>query len=366
MPTRVTHALAVISCVLLTAGCGGSAGPEPDAEDAAADGTSTDAATVPETAPDDATTAVADCNGVETAVGEPPDRVVTLTGSVLEMIFWLGAEDRVIGAGTPPQPGTFPEQFDEAAQQVPKLSGEYEAGAFQPVPREVLLGNDPDFVVGGFSSNFEAEGAATQDDLAERDIGSYLALSTSCTGVLSGAQEDLELVYQDLSNLGAVLGAEDVAEGLIEEMQAQVDEVAERTEEGGGRPTVFAFEYDEGTDTPYATGNRQTINAVIELAGGRNAFADLDTDYERVGWEEVVERDPDVILVITYADPTEEENEASVEEAEEFLTGFPPLANLEAITERRFTHLLYEEGSVGGVRNADAVTQLAGALRSTR
>jgi len=125
---------------------------------------------------------------------------------------------------------------------------------------------------------------------------------------------------------------------------------------------VFAFEADElaeGDQTPYATGNRQTINAVIEQAGGRNIFDDMATDYERVGWEEVISRDPDVILIITYAAGDEAANEASVQAAEDFLTNDERTRNLRAVQEGNFAHLLYEEGSVGGVRNAEAVESLA-------
>jgi iron complex transport system substrate-binding protein len=135
---------------------------------------------------------VTDCNGVDSTFDAPPERVVTLTSPVLEMLFWLGVQDTVIGTGSPPEPGDFPPTFDEEGQDVPKLAGEYESGAFEPVPREVLIGNRPDFVIGGFSSNFEAEGAASQQDLADRDIPSYLAFSLSCSSALTGPQEDLD------------------------------------------------------------------------------------------------------------------------------------------------------------------------------
>lgn len=302
---------------------------------------------------------VTDCNGVDSTFEAPPERVVTLTSPVLEMLFWLGVEGRVVGTGSPPEPGDFPDEFEAEALEVPRLAGEYESGAFQPVPREILVGNSPDFVIGGFSSNFDAEGAASQDDLADRGIPSYLAFSLSCSSALTGPQEDLSLTYRDLENLGDVFGVRDRADELIADMEATVEDVQERLAEVDERPSVFAFEFDEGTEQPYATGNRQTINAVISQAGGRNVFEDLDTDYERVGWEEVVSRDPEVILIITYAEGDAAADEASVAEAEEFLTTFEAIQSLGAVRDRRFVHLLYEEGSAGGVRNAEAIADLA-------
>jgi iron complex transport system substrate-binding protein len=281
------------------------------------------------------------------------------------MLFWLGVEDRVIGTGTPPEPGDFPPEFEEEGLEVPKLSGEYEAGAYQPVPREILIGNDPDFVLGGFTSNFDAEqGGASQDDLAERGIPSYLAFSLSCSSAQTGPQEDLSLTQADFENLGQVFGVEDRAQDLIDEMQSTVDAVQEQVGQlpDDERPSVFAFEAEElaeGDQSPYAPGNRQTINAVINLAGGRNIFDDLDTDYERVGWESVIERDPDVILLITYAKEDEAADEAAVQDAEDFLTNDERTRNMRAVQEGNFVHLLYEEGSAGGFRNAEAVESLA-------
>lgn len=346
------RALAIITALALAsgAGCGGDAG-ETEAGAGAGEPVT---GFVPVT--------VTDCNGVESTFESPPEKVVSLASSVLELLFWLGVGDRVVGTGSPPSAGGLPEQFEAEAQEVPKLAGEYEAGAFQPVPREILIGNDPDFVVAGFSSNFDAEGAASQSDLADRDINSYMAFSTSCSSALTGPQEDLELTYRDLENLGEIFGLSGKAEQLTTDMQETVDGLQEQLVDVEATPTVFPFEYDEGTETLWAPGNRQTINPVISLAGGRNIFDDLDTDYDQVGWEEVISRDPDYILIITYSREDEDANADHLAEAEDFLTSYEPIQNLDAVKERNFVHLLYEQGSVGGVRNAEAVESLAAQL----
>lgn len=346
------RALAVMTALALAAGagCGGDVGTETGA--AAGEGAPEGFEPV----------TVTDCNGVESTFESLPENVVSLTSSVLEMLFWLGVEERVVGTGSPPSTGELPQRFDAEAQEVPKLAGEYEAGAFQPVPREILIGNGPDFVVAGFSSNFDAEGAASQSDLADRGINSYMAFSTSCSSALTGPQEDLELTYRDLENLGEVFGVSGKAEQLITDMQETVDGVQEQLAAVEETPTVFPFEYDEGTETMWAPGNRQTINPVISLAGGRNIFDDFDTDYNQVGWEEVIGRDPDYILIITYSREGEDANADHLAEAEDFLRSYEPIQNMDAVNEGNFVHLLYEQGSVGGVRNAEAVASLAAQL----
>lgn len=302
--------------------------------------------------------AITDCGGRESQFTAPPERVVALTTSVLEMLFWLGVGDRIVGIGTPPKPGTMPTEFDAAIQKLPKLAGEYSPGAYKPVPREQLLAADPDFVVGGFASNFEADGATSQAELGESGVNSYLALSTSCASAASKPITGFDLVYQDLRNLGRVFGVNDRAEQLISTMTS----TAARKTPASGSLSIFPFEYDEGTQTPYAAGNRQAVNAVITQAGARNIFADIDKAYQKVSWEQVADRNPDAILIIIYDTGNPSKNDERFAEAEKFILEFAPLAGTNAVKNKRFIRTLYEQSSNGGVRNADATAALARAL----
>ncbi|MQA93864.1 MAG: ABC transporter substrate-binding protein [Streptosporangiales bacterium] len=316
-------------------------------------------------APRRTNTIVTDCMGHMTSIDRPPRRVVTLTSSVLEMLFWLGAEDLVVGTGTPPSPGDFPRRYESEAFRIPRLSDAYKAGAYTPVPAKTLLGAEPDLVVGGFPSNFMSSGALGQQELAAQGIASYLAFSTACPDENVGPQNDLTLVHRDLLNLGKLLGMERRANRLVADMKAKENAAAAKVK-GAKRPSVFAFEYNEGTRRPVVAGNRQTINAVIRMAGGMNAFADVNTAYQDMDWARVRKRDPDVILVIVYAMSTSEETREEFQKAERFLRTSPATRTMRAVRKRSFVRLVYEQGSVGGVRNANAVTALAEGLHPER
>lgn len=308
-------------------------------------------------------TIVTDCMGHTTSIDRPPRRVVTLTSSVLEMLFWLGAEDLVVGTGTPPSPGDFPSRYESEAAEIPRLSGAYEAGAYSPVPAKTLLAARPDLVVGGFPSNFTESGALGQQKLASKGIASYLAFSSACPTV--GPQNNLRLVHRDLLNLGKLLGMEDRAEKVVAEMKRKVA-AARAAVKGAKRPSVFAFEYEEGTEHPVVAGNRQTINAVIRLAGGKNAFEDVNVAYQDMEWERIRRRDPDVILLIVYAKATPKQTRQEFAKAERFLRTNPETRTMRAVRNGSFIPLVYEQGSVGGARNADAVARLAEALHPER
>ncbi|GAA1993227.1 ABC transporter substrate-binding protein [Amycolatopsis minnesotensis] len=308
---------------------------------------------------------VSDCGGRQASFTAPPRRVVALTTSVLEILFWLGVQDKIVGIGSPPKPGTFPPQFEQDLAKIPKLAGEYAPGSYKPVPREQLVGARPDFVVGGFSSNFDSNGATNQQELADQNIPSYLAVSTSCATATKGALTGFDLVYRDIDSLGKVFGVPDRAAKLISDMRQRTDGVAAALT-GAPPVSVFPFEFDEGTQTPYAPGNRQGVNPVIALAGGRSIFSDLDKAYQKVSWEQVAQRAPEAILLIVYDKGVKADTDAEFAKAEQFVRTFPGLAGTPAVKQARFARLVYEAGSNGGVRNADAAVSLAHQLHPDR
>lgn len=76
---------------------------------------------------------------------------------------------------------------------------------------------------------------------------------------------------------------------------------------------------------------------MISKAGGDNIFSDLDDSWTTVNWESVVQRDPDVVLIVDYADG--EAHTPAQKQA--FLEGFAPLANSPAVRNKRFFSLPY-------------------------
>lgn len=91
-------------------------------------------------------------------------------------------------------------------------------------------------------------------------------------------------------------------------------------------------------------------NEIVSLAGGTNAFADLDDTFGDVSWEKVIERKPDVILIYDYAGTT-------VEAKKQRLLNDPALAQVPAIKNKRFV-VLPLSTAVLGVRVADATESL--------
>lgn len=118
------------------------------------------------------------------------------------------------------------------------------------------------------------------------------------------------------------------------------------------------FVYDSGEATAFTAGGQGIGNQVIELAGGTNIFADIDETFADVSWEQVLDRNPDAIVIYDYF------GTPSVEAKKQFLRSRPDLAGVTAIREDRFAVLTLQD-AVLGVRAPYAVEALAAQLHPT-
>lgn len=94
--------------------------------------------------------------------------------------------------------------------------------------------------------------------------------------------------------------------------------------------------------------------ALIEAAGGVNIMDDFEKSWATVTWEEVVERNPEVIMIVNYG-------EVTAEQKREFMMSNPAFADLDAVKNDRFVTLEYVEATPGP-RNIQAIKTLAKAF----
>ncbi|MFI9156266.1 ABC transporter substrate-binding protein [Kitasatospora aureofaciens] len=303
---------------------------------------------------------VADCAGKETTIAKAPTRIVTSNAASLEMLLQLGAGDRVIGTGFPPGKGTLPSALAEQGAKVPVLGD-------KAVPKEKLLGSGADLYVDTFGAMPMMGGGATgpsEAEFAAAGIQHVYLLSTACAGTPKAAKAprtDLAGIEDDIRRLGAVTGTAARAEELVTGMEKRIGEV--RTALAGvpedRRPSYFVFDFDAGTKQPVAVCGRQVANAVITQAGARNVFTDCDADFKPGSWEDVVAKNPDWIQLSVRNRGSEEATRKAYDDAEAFLRSFPATQGLKAVQEGRFVRLGSEVTTIAGVRNADAVRQIA-------
>ncbi|WP_240688910.1 ABC transporter substrate-binding protein [Ammoniphilus sp. YIM 78166] len=194
--------------------------------------------------------------------------------------------------------------------------------------------DNPDFVYG-----------RSVDCLAEKVITAYVAQGTY---VPVGRIED---VYDDILNLGRIFGVEDRGLELIGSMKQEIGQVHEQI--GSVEKPLRVFAFDSGDQAAFTAG-QSLSSQLIEFAGGKNIFDDIAKSWAEVSWEEVVNRDPEVILIYDYDQP-------STEEKIQFLKNHSALQNVTAIQNDHFVVLKLSD-VFEGVRNTRAVQTMAKAF----
>lgn len=212
---------------------------------------------------------------LELSVRDKPERIVCLTEDPTEILYELGEGDRVVGISA------YTERPPEARQK-PVVS------AFIGGSIDKIRDLNPDLVI-GFSD--------IQADLARDLVDANLQ-------VLIFNQRSIQEILDVVGTLGRLVGAEERAERLIESYIDRLEEAAEKTERQSWRPTVYFEEWND----PQICGI-QWVSELVELAGGRNVFADRaagkKAEDRYATHEEVVDADPDIIVASWCGEPVD-------------------------------------------------------------
>lgn len=276
----------------------------------------------------------------------PPKAAISNDVNLTEMMLVLGLADRMVGYTGISGWKTLDEKMRSGVEELPELSSKYPS-------REVLIGADADFFFAGWNYGMKVGGEVTPETLEPFGIQVY-ELTESCIHIAEKAAASMDEMYNDLRNLGRIFDEEDKAETLIGQYKGEL--AAFLAEQPALETAPRVFVYDSGEDTPFTAGRYAMPNALIEAAGGTNIMNDFEKSWATVGWEAVVERDPEVIVIVNYG-------EVTAEQKRDFMMSNPAFANMSAVRNDRFVVLEYVEATPGP-RNIEAVKTLAAAFRA--
>jgi ABC-type Fe3+-hydroxamate transport system substrate-binding protein len=197
-------------------------------------------------------------------VKAPPIRVVSLNPATTDLIFALGAGDRLVGR-------THWDVYPPEAVRVPDLGSGIRPNV------EAVLGARPDLVILYASKDNRA--AASE-------------LRAAGVNTLSLKIDHIADFYRAAKTIGRILG--DSARGAIvsdsvEKTLRRVREAAQSLE----KPTVFWHIWDAPVIT---IGRGSYMNELIEIAGGKNIYADFAESSPAVSIEDVLKRNPRYII----------------------------------------------------------------------
>lgn len=283
--------------------------------------------------------------GMEVTVDSPPQQTVTMNQAATEIMLALGLEDHM--AGTAYLDDQILPEYADAYAQIPVLSDEYPS-------QEALLDIEPDAVYGAYPSAFAPESAGERTELADLGIITYLSPS-ACPDKSTAQPLDIETVWQEIRDIGTIFGANDAAETLVEEQQAQLDEAVESAGDLSGSSVLW---WDHGTDAPSIGACCGAPAMIMDAASVENVFADITGSWADVSWEQVTKRDPDVVVLVDAAWSRAADKRDAIEST-------PGVRDLPAVREDRFVTMPFS-ATTPGVRNVDAVVDLITEVEAQR
>ncbi|WP_077048975.1 ABC transporter substrate-binding protein [Pseudomonas sp. KK4] len=278
------------------------------------------------------------CNR-EVTFQQAPRHAVSHDINMTQMMLALGLRPQMAGYSGVSGWNAVTPQMRGILDGLPELAAKYPSV-------ETLLDANVDFFFAGWDYGMRVGGDLTPQTLQPLGINVY-ELTESCAFVMKRPAATLEDTYNDLRNLGKIFDVQDRANALISEMQNKVADLGKTLP--ADKPRVFL--YDSGEDRAMTSGRLGMPQALIDAAGGRNVLDDVEASWTRVNWENVVERNPQVIVIVDYG-------EVSAEQKIHFLRSNKALQSVDAIKHQRFIVIPYVQATPG-IDNVLAVQTLA-------
>ncbi len=211
---------------------------------------------------------ITDAQGVQVTIPSRPTRIVSASPAVTEMLFALGAGDRVVAV-------TDQCNYPAEAARLAKIGG------FWTPSVERVLGAQPDLVIGsrGNPPDF------------------VTILRKSGVPVMTVDPQTLSDIFATIRRISEMIGDKPASEKLVASMQARLDAVADaiRDVPEDKRPTAFLVLQ---VTPPWTAGSGTFQDDAIRVAGGRNIASDLKS-FTAYSTETLVAKDPDFLLLST-------------------------------------------------------------------
>lgn len=206
---------------------------------------------------------VTDFEGRAVTIPSVPQRIISVAPSNTEIVYALGAQDRLVGVDT---------------------YSDYPAAA-----RDVARIGDL------FNPNFEAMVAA-QPDLVLAIGGSgkmWEKLAAAGVPVVVLQPANLRQVMESIQLLGRILDLNDQAAAVVADMQDQLEAVQFKLGFTSYRPRVF---WEIWHEPLMSAGPGSFMDDLITLSGGTNVAGNADSAWPEMSLEAVIAADPEVII----------------------------------------------------------------------
>ena len=246
--------------------------------------------------------------------GKKYDRIVVLDPAVVEMVYLLGGEDKLVGIAKLERSKIWPEEKTEKVESV---------GTFINPSLEKIIALKPDLVIESFHSS----------DAIDK------SLSSNNIEIIKIQANSMEDIFKNFQKVAKILGKEKEAEKIIAEKRQKIEEIKkiDTTEKKG----LFIL-----APTPMRVFGKGTLpNDIMEMLNIKNIAAGMEGMSPTLTPEYIIKENPDIILTF-------------VKNPQEIVKANPQIKDINAIKNSKFVVL--ETGQIlrGSPRMIDYIADV--------
>ncbi|MBT0160520.1 cobalamin-binding protein [Candidatus Bathyarchaeota archaeon A05DMB-2] len=198
-----------------------------------------------------------------------PNRIVSLAPSNTEILFAVGAGDRVVGVTNY---CNYPYNFSAWVEAGNMTS----VGDYWNPNMEAIVAVNPDLIFAAFAQ--------------EEVVNTLRGMGYK---VLVLDPDNIDDILKDIVLVGRATNKDIEAGILVNSLRQRIDAVVKKIADATSSPKVY---YEVWYDPIWSVGSESWENELIEKAGGINIFADQNLNYFMPSSEAIIERNPDVMI----------------------------------------------------------------------
>ena len=167
-------------------------------------------------------------------------------------------------------------------QKIPSLTSRQDATGHMELSKEAIMAEEPDLIIG-----------QSETVNPETTIETALVQEPGFCGEVKNASFDD--VYDHIDLYGTLFAKEEEAQKIKDEVAADLEKIG--SDVGKGKTVAVLYPGIEGAST-YAYGKDSMSNPIVEAMGLKNVFGDVDDRVFEISAEQLVAKNPDVILLL--------------------------------------------------------------------
>lgn len=274
---------------------------------------------------------------IEQTYDKAPERIVSISQAVTELLITLGLEDKIVGTAHRHSP-----VYEPYAEKYNKIPFMVEGNSYPS--KEVMISYEPDIII-GWGSLFDKDSMGSVTEWHEKGIHTYIMNNT----VPDLGNRQVSWILDDIEKLGKIFNIEKKADSVIKDIKERLEKIEKETKKikEEDKPRVLTVQYMYENEFMGRASTDLTTD-IINLAGG----IPLDDVGGKQSLEIFIDKNPDIILVINLLN-------SPASGTIEAMKNHDSLKNLDAVKNDRFLIIEHTAFYCGSIRTVEAIEELS-------